>query len=96
MAGRESQEEGTMISEVGVEIFLKNNFCSVNPIDMKKNIIIVLLLLFSAASVVYGLVQRAEAVKQREMAEQNARQAVEMQALAQAHMKMADEQRSIP
>mgnify|MGYP001613645252 CR=1 FL=1 len=62
---------------------------------MKKNIIIVILAITSILSVVYGRYQKTEALRNEQMAIENARLAREVTIQAEGAMKLAQEQRDI-
>jgi len=59
---------------------------------MKKNIVIVLLIITTTLSLMYGFVQKAEADKQRALAEANAQVARMQQAEAEQQRKIVEEQ----
>ena len=62
---------------------------------MKKNIIIAILAITSIMSIIYGRYQKTEALRNEQMAIENARLARELTIQAEKAMQMAREQRDI-
>ncbi len=62
---------------------------------MKKNIIIAILAITSIMSIIYGRYQKTEALRNEQMAIENARLARELTIQAEKAMQMAREQREI-